>query len=296
MQGLFGGDRLDPASQRLLRLAGLLSVLLLLVLLNSFLNGGGSQPGAALELDPVATAADRLEEDTGGRMSLYVVYSSPTLPGPLTASGSGVFNVKTERSRITLNLRNPITGEPMQTIQISDGEVEYDGGDIVAEELPPGKRWVRTEKGEGDDETDFSFEESMEMLSSSARTKLIGRESINGKMTRRYRGEIKIGDVVEYLRQKGKDTEADAYERIQGVAPTQISAEGWVDGRNLLRRMRMVMPMPGDPGEPPMTIDMRMDFSGFGSEPEIQLPDPDSVVDGPLEDEDSGATAPASVS
>jgi hypothetical protein len=275
-----------------------LSVLLLLVLLNSFLNDGGDGTPSAerLELNPVASAAERMEKFPGGRMSLYIVYSSPALPGPLTASGYGAYNGETERSRITLDVKNPVTGGSMRSVQISDGEIEYAGGAIVADELPPGKQWVRTEKGAGGDrESPMTFEESMEMLGSAAEAELVGRESINGKMTRRYRGEIKISDVVEFLREKGKDEEADAFEQIAGQAPTQISAEGWVDRKNLLRRLRMVIPMPGEEGGPPMTVDMRMDFFDFGAQPDIGLPDPNTVVEGPLEDDDA-APAPASVS
>ncbi|HST69470.1 MAG TPA: hypothetical protein VLI94_07405 [Solirubrobacterales bacterium] len=293
---LFGYEQLDPPSQRLLKLAGLLAVLLLLVLLNAALNSGGSSaagaPTASPELNPVASAAERVEKFGGGRMSLYIVYSSPGLPGPLTASGSGAYNEETGRSRIALDVKNPLTGAPMRSVQISDGNVEYEGGDIIAEDLPPGKEWVRTE-GE-DDETSLSFEDSMELLESPETFQLVGRESINGKTARHYRGEVKINDLVDWLREKGADEKADAYEEIEDVAPTEISAEGWVDGNDLLRRLRMVIPMPGEDGRPPMTIDMRMDFFDYGAKPDIQLPDPASVVDGPLED--GGAAAPATVS
>jgi hypothetical protein len=321
---------LDPLSQRLLRLAGLLGVLLVLVLVNSLVNSGDDEPSTSAATtapptstagpstpgtpepapdpapdpdpknakpakDPVAAAAERLEKDTGGRMSLYAIYSSPTLPAPLVAKGGGAYNVKSKRSRVTLDVKNPITGEPIRTILINDDEVEYEGGDSIAGDLPPGKSWVRTEDGAGEEASDFSFDESMEMLSTSG-TKLIGRESINGKMTRHYRGEITISELIKYLRKKGKEAKADAYQRIRGSTPTQILAEGWIDDQNLLRRMRMVMPAPGDPGEPPITVDMRMDFFAFGSEPDIQLPDPDTVVEGPLEDDDEGASEPAPVS
>ena len=275
----------------------MLSVLLALVLVNSFVNGGGSSPAAQANaerpvVNPVANAAERLEKFSGGRMSLYIVYSSPLLPGPLAASGLGAYNEETGRSRIALDMKNPLTGQPMHIVQISDGDVEYDGGDIVAEKLPPGKAWVRTEKGEEDDDS-LSLEDSMEMLDSPERFKLVGRESINGKMTRHYRGEVRIDDLVDFLRERGKDEKADAYEAIEDAAPTEISAEGWVDGKNLLRRLRMVIPMPGEAGEPPMTVDMRMDFFDYGAKPDIPLPDPAGVVEGPLEDEDE---APSSAS
>lgn len=261
-----------------------LSLLLVLVLANSFLNGGGDSSADQLELNPVASAADRVEKFGGGRMSLYVVYSSPILPGPLVASGSGAYNEETGRSRIALDTTNPLTGQPMHMVQISDGDVEYAGGDIVAEELPPGKEWVRTEEG-SDDENSLSFDDSMELLDSPERFQLVGRESINGKMTRHYRGEVKISELADWLREQGEDAKAAGYEEIEAVTPTEISAEGWVDGKDLLRRLRMVIPMPGEDGGQPMTVDMRMDFFDYGASPDIQIPDPDSVVEGPLEDE-----------
>lgn len=269
-----------------------LSLLLVLVLANSFLNGDADSSADQLELNPVASAAERVEEFGGGRMSLYIVYSSPALPGPLAASGSGVFNEETGRSRIALDMKNPLTGQPMHMVQISDGDVEYDGGDIVAEELPPGKEWVRSEEG-SDGESSLSFDDSMELLDSPERFKFVGRESINGKMTRHYRGEVKVSELADWLREQGEDAKAADYEEIEGLVPTEISAEGWVDDKDLLRRLRMVIPMPGEDGGQPMTVDMRMDFFDYGATPDIQIPDPDSVVEGPLDDEED---APSSAS
>ena len=293
----FGDEPLEPLSRRLLQVAGLLSVLLLAVLVNSALNSGEDPLQGPPQLNPVAAAAERVEQNSGGRLSLFIVYSSPAFPRPISASGGGVYNEETDRSRLTLEMTNPLTGQNMQMVYIDDGEVEYEGGDIVAEALPPGKEWVRTLESEKpeEDETPLNMEESMEMLDSSEKVELVGKESINGKMTRRYRGEVKIGELVDVLREKGKDVEADAYERIEGESPTQISAEAWVDRKNLLRRLRMVVPMPGEPGEPLMTVDMRMDFFDYGAKPDIKVPDPDSVVEGPL-DEDDDAPSSASVS
>jgi hypothetical protein len=276
-----------------------LALLMLLVVANSFVNssdsGGTVGTGVAAnasassegqpELNPVAAAAEKVEKTSGGRMSLYFVYSSPAAPRPITASGGGIYNEKTGRTRITLEMANPATGDAFRMVQITDGDVEYQGGDDVASVLPPGKEWVRTDKSEkSEDETPLNIDDSLEMLGSSGDVQMVGRESINGKMTRRYRGEVTIGDLVDVLREKGKDVEADAYERIEGTSPTQISAEAWVDRKSLLRRMRIVVPMPGEEGEPTVTVDMRMDFFDYGAEPDIQLPDPATVVEGPLDE------------
>jgi hypothetical protein len=285
-----GGGQLTPLSQRLLRGAGALAVLLVLVLVNAFLH----EEEGGLELNPVAAAAQRVEKIDGGRMSLYIVYSSPQIPQPIAASGGGVFNEKTDRSRISLQFRNPITGERMHLVEIDDGDDKYEGGNVVEGVLPPGKQWVRTSKSEEseEDETPLNMEDSMDLLDDSGRVKLVGRESINGKATCHYRGEVQLEDLVALLRERGKDTEADAYESIEGVSPVQITAEAWVDSKKkLLRRMRVVMPMPGDEGQPPMTVDMRMEFFAYGAQPNIRVPDPSTVVDGPLDAPPASATA-----
>ena len=272
-----------------------LALLMILVGVNALVNDGSdsgdtvSQP----EPNPVAEAAERVEDVSGARASLHMIYTTSAFPQPIRASGSGIFNEKNDRSRLTLNISDPISGSPMQMIQISDGDVEYEGGAMVEERLPPGKEWVRTEEssgGSGEDETPMSIDESLEMLGSSGDIEVVGRESLHGRMTRHYRGEVQIGDLADFLREQGKDTEAEAYERIEGLAATQISAEGWIDSKNMLRRLRLVMPIPKEQGEPPVTLDMRMDFLEYGPQPEIELPDPATVVEGPL---DEGALPPS---
>jgi hypothetical protein len=259
-----------------------LSLLLVLVLANSFLNDSG---GERLEFDPVAAAAERTQKCPGMRFSLYVVYSTPALPEPVTATGSGAYNGKTDRTRLTLELTSPVRG-PLRLIQISEGDVNYQSGELVEDKLPAGKTWVRSEESDDlqEDETPLNVEDSLRMLSSSGGFKVVGRESINGKSTRRYRGEIQLGELIDFLRGKGKDAEAEAYEEIAATSPTTISAEGWVDRKNMLRRFRMVLPMAVEAGEPAMTVDMRMDFFDYGAEPDIQLPDPATVAEAPLDE------------
>ncbi|HEX5928012.1 MAG TPA: hypothetical protein VFY48_01320 [Solirubrobacterales bacterium] len=46
-----------------------------------------------------------------------------------------------------------------------------------------------------------------------------------------------------------------------------------------MRRVRVLGTQPGDNGEEPSTMDMRMDFFDFGATPEIEVPDSDEVFD-----------------
>jgi hypothetical protein len=276
------GGSLDPLSRRLLRVVGLLSVLLIGVIVNAALHGDENAPA----LNPVAEAAAKVERCPGFNFNLYVVYSSPALPGPISAQGKGAYNADTKRTLVTLSLNSP-TG-PATFVEVDDDTHAYEKSNTFSAELPPGKEWVRTEKDEDKEGTDLDFGESMRMLSDSGNVRVVGHQSVNGKMTRRYRANIAIAKLVELLREQDKDDVADAYESLEGVAPTGISVEAWVDRKNLVRRMRYVMPTPGEDGAPPMTMDMRMDLFNFGNHPDIQLPNPDTVVDGPL---DSSAAA-----
>jgi hypothetical protein len=278
---------LEPLSRRLLQVVGLLSLLLIGVVAMSALDGDENAPA----LNPVAAAAARAESSPGFNFNVYVVYSSPALPRPLSAQGKGAYDADTERTRVALSLDSPITG-PLRLVEVTDDTHTYKKGNKLSAVLPPGKEWVRTEKDEGGEDAGLDFDEAMRVLSDSGNTRVVGHQSVNGKTTRRYRADIAIARLVELLREQEKGDVADAYEDLEGVAPTGISAEAWVDRRNVLRRMRIVMPSPGEDGAPPMTMDMRMDLFNFGDHPDIQLPDPDTVVDGPL---DSSA-APTSAS
>jgi hypothetical protein len=80
-------------------------------------------------------------------------------------------------------------------------------------------------------------------------------------------------------RRCGKDEVADQYEKYAEIATSSPTVEAWVDGNGILRRSRMVMAIPTQPGQPTLTMDMRMEFFDFGARPQISLPDPTRVYD-----------------
>jgi hypothetical protein len=278
---------LDPLSRRLLKVAALLSLLLVGVIANSILHSEED----VLELNPVAAAAAKAESGAGFDFDLYVVYSSPALPGPLSAQGGGAYDADSERTRVSLSLDSSRTG-PVQFVEVDDSTYAYTKSNVYSAALPSGKEWVRTRKDESREGAGLEFGEAMQILSDSGNVHLVGHESVDGRMTRHYRAEVSIAKLVELLREQGEDEAADAYAALEGAVPTGVSAEAWIDRRNLLRRMRFVMPQPGKEGAPPMTMDMRMDLFHFGAHPDVQLPDPDTVVEGPLD----GSPGPSSAS
>lgn len=269
------GTPLEPLSQRLLRLAGLLSVLLLLVVANSLLHSDENP------LNPVAVAAERTERAPGSRFDLKVVYSSSALPAPIAGSGHGAANSATGRSRAELHM--VVAGKSIWLETIDDGTSTYTRGNTIGAELPPGKTWLKVEPFLGHSESEAMVGgdtmSPMKMLASTGSVALVSHEKIDGRMTRRYRAVVELSDYAGLLRAEGKDDLADEYEKVAQTMPTPVTSEVWIDRHSLVRRNRIIMTFPTSPGKPPVSMDMVMDLRDFGAEPKISLPDPSQVYD-----------------
>jgi hypothetical protein len=258
-----------------------LSLLLLLVLLNSFLNGGGEE---RLEFNPVAAAAERTQSEPGARFSMKVTYASPSLPQPLAAQGTGSINSQTGRSRALLTLDSP--EGPVRIETLSDGTTTYMRGTGISDELPDGKEWLAMQPLLGHSEEEAMVggsggaDGALQMLAAvDGSFRELGREEVRGVPTRRYRSSVSLSGYAELLRNEGKDELADHYEKLATLMPGPVVGEAWIDDREIVRRSRVVMELPGESGQPGLTMDIRMDLFDFGASPEIQLPDPSQTFD-----------------
>jgi hypothetical protein len=257
---------------------GLLSLLLILVVVNSFVNGGEAS------LNPIAVAAERTESQPGARFRLKAIYTSPSLPQPVVAHGTGARNSQTGRSRAVLSVEVPQASTRIHVESISDGTSVYMRGSTFGSELPDGKEWVRIEPFLGHSESEAMLggsdaDSSLQMLKSVGDVEEVGTERVDGASTTRYHAVVDLDDYADALREEGKDEMADLYEKYSDVAPGPAEVEAWVDSRKILRRSRMMMEIPTQPGAPTLNMDMRMDLYDFGATPRIELPDPESVYD-----------------
>lgn len=256
----------------------ILSLLLILVVINSFVNGGEAS------LNPLAAAAERTQEQPGGRFTMSATYSSSALPQPAVAHGRGAYNSETGLSQATLTVTSAKTGRA--TIEsVGDSTSFYVRGSEISANLPGGKEWMKIEPflGHSQEEAMLSgagADSSLDVLSSAGgEVTRLGHEKVRGVTTERYRAEISLDDYADLLREEGKDEIADQYEKYDTLLTTPPLVEGWVDTAGVLRRMRMVMAMPAAPGQPTVTMDMRMELFDLGARPEIVLPDDSRVFD-----------------
>lgn len=214
---------------------------------------------------------------------MKATYTSPDLPQPLFGHGGGAYNSETGRSRALVHAAAP--GGRQVTIEtVADDTSVYMRGDRISSGLPAGKEWLQIQPFLGHSQSEAMLggsgaESSLQMLGAAGGIEKLGREEVRGASTLRYRATVAFDDYADALREEGKDEIADQYEKYAALGSPPPTVEAWVDDSEVLRRCRMVMEIPSQPGQPVLTMDMQMDLFDFGAHPQIDLPDPDRVYD-----------------
>jgi hypothetical protein len=265
------GPDLDPLSNRLLKVAGLLAVALIAVVLNAALHSDGNP------LNPVAEAAQRTERAPGMKIAFEFSSSSSDLPRPLVGHGSGAYNARTGRTRMDLSM--PIPGHPTLTMRgVGDERTMFLRSPYFAPTLPPGKAWVAMQPLLGHSaETAFgssgNAKSSLEMLRAAGDSvEERGQVEIRGHLTTLYSGTIDVGGIPRTLEERGERELAREFEQIAKLSPATIPFEVWVDENGIARRLRLVEQLPTTGGQPALTMDMKMEFFDFRARPKIELP------------------------
>lgn len=267
----------ERLSQILLRVAACLALLLIAVVANFLLHGGSAA------LNPVAEAAERTQQTPGARLAVEAIYTSPALASPVVSTGSGVYNARTGRTRIGLDVPTALT--PEKVISVGDEHSAYIRSPALSAYLPPGKPWlgIKPLLGLGRDValgSNGGAKDELEMLRAvDDDVELVGEETVRGVATKRYRGSVDLGDLAAMLAEEGKAGPAQAYEQLAERMPDPIEVEAWIDPHGILRRERSVMGLPTTPGRPTITMDMRIELFDFGIAPRIDVPDRSEVLD-----------------
>lgn len=267
---------LEPLSRRALQAAGVLSLLLILVVVNSLLNGGAESP---FNPNPVAAAAERTAEVPGMRMRLTMQLKTESSP-PVTVTGNGVYNGESNLAEISYESATP-QGQRLMFDAILGDEGWYLRYPQLAAKMPEGKEWLKLEGLPG--QKDLSTpgvagpDESLGMLRGAGTVERIGQARIGQATTTRYRVVQTPAEIVQVLRSEGKDELAEALESASSQLVGPIRSEVFIGGDGMMRRMRMQSTSLADGKQ--VTIEMRMDFSDFGIKPFISVPDDSRVYD-----------------
>jgi hypothetical protein len=272
-QTLFGEGPLEPLSRRLLQGAGALSLLLILVVVNSLLNDSGGE--SPFNPNPVAAAAQRTQEVPGMRMNIAMRITSESSP-PVT--GRGVFNGESNLAEATYS-GTTTEGQKIDFSAILGEDAWYFHYPQLAGRMPEGKEWIKLSGFPGQKDMSSpgmaSPDGSLGMLRATGDVQRLGKVKVGGAQTNRYRVTMTGAQVVEGLRAEGKDELAEQVEQAEPRMLGPLHSEVFIARSGMLRRMRLTTTESID-GKA-VSVAMRFDLFDFGIKPEIQVP-PDSEV------------------
>lgn len=261
---------------KLLQAAGVLSLLLILVVLNSLLNpSGGESP---LNPNPVAAAAQRTQEVPGMRMNLTMRITSESSP-PSTVTGHGTFNGEDNLTEFTYGAT--VDGKQLTFDAVMSEDAWYFRYPQFASRMPEGKEWIKLEGFPGQKDLSSpgtgSPDESLGILRANGGVRKLGHAKIGRAQTTRYRVTMLPEGIVQSLHEQGKDELAEQFEQAQAQILGPVHAEVFITSGGMLRRMRTLTTVLAD-GKP-VTTEMRADLFDYGIHPVIQVPDDSQVLD-----------------
>jgi hypothetical protein len=252
---------------------------ILIALFAVFALQGGDGDGGGGPLNAIAQAAVKTQNAGGGRATIQGVITKPDQAKPLALTGHLVYDASGV-SQGTVLVSDPKSGDSMKLELVQDETDMYMRSSKFGT-LPDGREWMGLDLSLGG-ELDESIPAGgdargeLELLEkATGGVEKVGKESVRGVPTTRYRGEISISESAERLREEGGESAAAFIEK-KG-APLQV--EAWIDARGLVRRMGVAQSKPGEEGEGPTTTDLHVDYFDFGTEPEIDVPDSSEVFD-----------------
>lgn len=265
---------------RPLRLVLGLSILAVVLVVAASLRGGDGDGAGPLAGPPnaIARAAERTQQEPGGHIAIHIVVSAGSKS--FTMTGQGVYDSEGNRNRATMTFANPDSGAAEEMEVVGDGTVVYMRSSLFGS-LPDGADWMSLDYSLGDDlespvPTEGDAAGELELLEhATGGVEKLGKETVRGVPTTRYRGSISSSESAERLREAGGENLASVAEEKGGSSQVEV----WVDADERVRRMRVISTQQPEKGDGPSSVDMRLDFVDFGTVPEISVPDSSEVFD-----------------
>ena len=226
--------------------------------------GSGSGGDA---LNAIAKAAEVTQREPGGRATLKVKTTSSSSPEGIAMSGTMEFedNGRTEGTMVARGLS---TGKEVEVESIADGTTSYTTSDEI-DSLPGGKKWVKLDLSGaaklqgGATPADEGPQEGLKVLEQAQEVEEVGTEDIDGVPATHYRCTFPVTEELFGV-------------KVHYSAPR---ADVWIDSKDRVRRMRVVVTGSVNETEGSTTTAIEMDYLEFGRVPKIELPPPDEVFD-----------------
>lgn len=229
--------------------------------------------------------------DAGSYRTEFALTMKGLAREPVEMTGGGIFDSKQQVGRMTIDMSG--LGKSMGGANFGEAEMIF-GGDVFYMKFPflqkvqPGvKPWIKFDLKEIAAEQGFDFAGFDQLKQSdpaqalaylraaSGGVKEVGEEKVRGADTTHYRMTVDLRKVAKQFPEQKESIERVITESGVRTVPT----EAWIDGDDLVRRMKLTYEdtqvAPGREGDMTMT----MDLYDFGVDVQIEPPPRDQVVD-----------------
>ncbi len=259
------------------------------------LGGGGSGGGSALG-GPVAQAATVSSGAAGYRMRMSFQIETPASPSPITASGSGVVDLRDHATAMSIAMN---FGSDPQVTQALGGStlrmrMVMTGGDIYMKvpavaaitSLTSGKPWLKLNlvklagiPGLSSLESNPTTSDPSQMLQYLRSTSDVvldeGHQMVDGRETTHYQAEVNLDGLLGKL---GGPAQQAAAKLKQLLPSGDLPIDVWIDPAHLVRRIAMTLSLGAATG-PSVRETVTADLSDYGPQPQPSPPPADQVQD-----------------
>jgi len=250
--------------------------------------------------DPIAQAATLSSSAPGYRIKMSVEMSSPALPSPITATGSGVVDPPDHASTVSLEMN---FGNDPQVVQaLGDSTMRMDvitEGAVVYAKLPAavttalpmsGKQWLEIDLAKwGDlpalsslpsDPTSNDPKQVLRYLQAVSGSVLNeGQQVVGGVETTHYRAAVSLDQLTGTLPSQDRQTYQKMLAELgQSAQSPDFLFDVWVDAQHLVRRTVITIDI-GIPNGPSIDETMTADLSDYGPQAKPVLPPAGDVQD-----------------
>jgi len=240
-----------------------------------------------LSPETIANAAKTTTETGGSRLEMNLAMTTPD-GQEIEMTGHGVMDMAGQRGRLAIDL-SQVPGGEGQLEQVFDGFVIWMRMPAFESELPEGKEWIRIDMQEASEELGVDIAQfpqasndptkALEYMRAAGDVEEEGEEDVRGVPTTHYSATVDIRNYPELAPEAERAEARESIDRLVELAgQSEFDSEVWIDDRDLVRRMRMEMPMemPGV-GRIEMVIDYEL--FDFGIDVDVEPPPSEDVLD-----------------
>jgi hypothetical protein len=247
------------------------------------LSGCGS--GAVASLDPIARAAEVTTQSDGAQLAMTMQMSLAGKQVRFNAHGD--LDMAHQEGEIFLEMSglSALSGgavpDSTTMTELYTANSLYMSSPLFASSLPNGAQWMKIDLGNLEQQAGINPQSLTSgetdpaqylqyLRASSGTVTKVGTATVRGEPTTEYSATIDPAEAISQLDKGNSSAEAKLRSMFTETGLSSIPVEAWVDSKNRLRRVQLVMNMSVS-GEP-LQMTINEEFFGFGPIPAANAP------------------------